>query len=697
MYRSRARAFASRLAALVAPIWASAALCAGCQGDLRATLVALIGCGLDGAELSSLVIVPRGDFPAGSVDATRAEGGMKRLPDLPDDVAGITVEGRFQDIVEAVGRTARLDDDGDLPIYFAPPDELCVVPTGSSLGFREDGALAVGPMGDIVFAGGRDQNGAVLDDIARARDVEELVTPLSGSLPGATAGLVVVPMGERRFAAIGGARSDGYVLEHLVEIDLDLPAPVADPLRIRVDGLDDVARAYAGAVVLASGRSLVTGGCSTVDLGDLRCDATAASHILRTSFVVDPLTDPPSFSQAPSHIVARYNHELLRARDGVVFAVGGHAVDGRGVVTIERLRFGAGKWETYGPTEDLGLAVGEAIVGATLMEGGLIVVATSTGGIGWVSETAADRWWQPGDDTFTWCDGDASTPGCFHDESLETPPAITRRRLLTLPDERVLADAFALPIAQIGTRLGNALDLSLPQPGQLVPPPGRRVGADVVALADGTVLFAGGRDPDTFVEAGQVLLRFRPELDGPDERIPEIDDLEIGSFVAHDPAVLDPVPPLNADERVKFEEGKLTLVANSAFDETIPEVWAHIRSFRSASFRFEVTLEVNGDARPHLVLSHGAVARTSIRFGDRIEGVQRGADGAMHEFTCSTTGIVFKAPQALRFDVTPGKIVIKASGFEVGCPGVGDLQVALGIGASNNGIVRASGMRLTRI
>jgi hypothetical protein len=570
------------------------------------------------------------------------------------------------------------------------------VPTGT-LGFREDGAIAVGPMGDIVLAGGRDEKGVLLDDIARARDVEELVQPLADALPGATAGLVVVPIGERKFAAIGGARSDGYVLEQIVTIDLDLPSPVADPLRIRVDGLDEVARAYAASVVLASGKSLVTGGCNTVDAAELRCDHTAAAHLLRTGFVVDPLTEPPSFSQAPGHIVARYGHELLLARDGVVFAVGGHAVDGRGVVTIERLRPGAAKWETYGPTEDLGLTVDESIVGATLMEGGLIVVATSTGGIGWVSETAADRWWQPGADTFTWCDGDPATPGCFHDESLEMPPAITRRRLLTLPDERVLADAFALPLAHIGAGLSDALDLSLPQAGQIVPPPGRRVGADVVPLADGTVLFAGGRDPDTLVEAGQFLLRFRPALEGPDERIPDVEELEVGSFIAHDPAVLDPVPPLVADERVKFESGKLTLVANSALDEAIPEIWAHIRSFRSSSFRFEVTLEANGDARPHLVLSHGAVARTSIVFGTRIEGVQRGADGTPSEFSCSPLAIDFTKPQALQFDVTPGKIVIKGSGLEIGCPGVGDLPLALGIGASNNGTVRASGMRLTRI
>jgi len=666
---------------------------AGCQGEVRATLVALQGCGLDGAELSSLELVARGDFP--SDDATRADHGLVRLPDLPEDVVAITVEGKFGDLTEAVGRTARLDVEGDIPVYFAPADELCSFPSG--IENREVGAMGIGPEGDVLLVGGRDGDGRLLDDVIRTRDVEDVVSEIPGGLSVAVTGLVLAPLAERRFVTIGGARSDGTVLDTWVPIDLAAPDPIGPPTRIRVDGLDDAARTYHAIVGLPDGRSLVTGGCRMLDL-DARCIASP-THVVGSAFLVDPTTDPPSFVRAPAHLVARFDHTLLVARDGVVFAVGGRGANDRGVITIERWRPGANRWESYGPTAELDLAPDEWIVGATLLEGGLVVVATSAGGIGWVSETAADRWWQPGDATFTWCDGDPTTAGCFHDESLDPPPPpVQRRRLLALPDERVLADAFLLPIGHVGQGPVHAVDLTLPTLSQAAPPD-PRVGAALGLLADGTVLFAGGRNPDTLDPVAVFLLRFRPDLQGPDERIPNIADLRAGSFVAHDPATLVMPTPTEAQgvDRVFFQDEQLQL--NSMGDEAdIPEVWAHVRSFRSASFRFDVTIEMPVGGRPHLILSHGAVARTSIRFGDRIEGVQRAADGSESPFTCSLGGLLFDKPQALRFDVTPEKIVIKAAGDAIAsCPGVGDMPSALGLGVSGPGVLRASRMQLTRI
>ncbi len=681
-----------------------AVLATGCEGKVSATLVAFGGCSLDELELSELSIVPRGDFP--TAGQTESSGGTTRLPDLPANVAGITVEGRFEDISEAVGRTARLGE-GELPVYFAPIEELCVVT--STIDARELGALAVGPEGDVLLAGGRADKGALLREIRHIRDDdrEEIAAALPGGMPVATTGFVIVPLGGRRFAAIGGARADGQVVDQLVPIDLDAPDPIADPWRIEVDGVDSVARAYHGAAVLPNGRSIVSGGCRALD-ADYRCEPSAG-HVLRSSFAISPSVDvtaKPSFQRGPDHIVARYDHQLLASRDGVVFAVGGRSIDGRRVITIERLRPGNFAWEVYGPTQDLGLAAEDAITGAALLEGGLVVIATSHGAIGWVSEQSADRWWQPGDDTFTWCDGDEATPGCHHDESLGPVPTLEHRRLLALPDERVLADTFLLPVGHVGRGPADAFDVSQPRPDQIVPPPAARITADMLQLADGTVLYAGGRSTDELDLVAPFLLRFRPDLEGPDERIPDVEELEPGSFIAHDPAffelVQDPEQPSvlvpTGTERSSFEDGELVLASDDLPLE-IPMRWAHVRSFRSSSFRFEANLRTDSAAVAHLVLSHGAVARTSIVLGGRIEGVQLGADGvSMSAFTCVGGGLDLTQPQRVRFVVTPEKVVVSASNIEIAsCPGTGTTPAALGLGVSGSGSLFASGMRLTRI
>src|SRR5690606_20740482 len=75
-----------------------------------------------------------------------------------------------------------------------------------------------------------------------------------------------------------------------------------------------------------------------------------------------------------------------------------------------------------------------------------------------------------------------------------------------------------------------------------LPPPGQRTGAAVAVLADGSVLVAGGRDPVDDSPAIPFFVRVRPELDGPDERLPAIDRLVPGSLVARQP------------DRVVFEE-----------------------------------------------------------------------------------------------------------------------------------------------
>lgn len=651
-----------------------------CAPDDRPTLVALGGCGLDQIELSVLLLVPRGDFPAAAADGTVVDGGRSGLGGVPPEAAAITVEGKFADATLAVGRTARLEEpDGRLPIYFAPEDELCAV--GSAIEFRDVGSMAVGPEGDVLLVGGRDEKGRLVDDIVHARDVEEFVTPLPRPLPSPTTGMVVAATGPQQFLVIGGATSDGRVLDQVLPIDLDGADPIGRPTRIDVPGIVAKRSHHAGARI-ADGRVLVTGGCTALDLHSYCVPSPGA--VLESSFLVDARqSGAPTFERAPSMLVARFGHELLVARDGAVFAVGGRNVTGRGVVTIERWAPGETAWTPYGQTEKLGLGVARSILGGALLEGGLLVVALDDGSIAWVTDAGAGRW-------ASWCDGDVATPGCFHDESGD-PVVPPRRQLIALPGERVMVDSWLLPFPQLGTTAADAIDLAAPKFGHATVPLPRRTAASMATLADGTVLVAGGRDPQTLDASDLFLSRLRPQLDGPDERIPRVGEFETGSFVLHDP------------DRVGFDTDHLTFASESAELE-FPAVWAHVRAFRSASFRFDVTVGVQGqpgeDApRPHLVLSQGALAGTSIRFGAGVTGFRRDAAGRTIAFSCAGEAIDFSASLvSLRVDVRPQSIVVRAGADVVAnCPGPGEVPSAIGLGVSGEGSMVAYAPLLTRI
>lgn len=673
----------------------------GCGDDIIATLVALPGCGLGDVEVSALRVVPRGDFPA-SAAQVRVFTRDGTLPDVPDEAAALTAEGQFGDFTVAVGRTARLDDPGDrLSVYFAPEDQLCAVASG--VDFRDVGAMAVGPRGDVLIVGGRDRNGRLVDDVIHARDVVDVVTPLDRGMSSPLTGLALVPIGERRFAAIGGARADGTALDTWVPIDLDHRNPVGAATRIVIDGID-TKRGYHAAAVLPDGRVLVTGGCNALDLAS-RC-VPSDNHVFATGFIADTSVEPPVFVPAPPMGQKRFGHELLVARDGTVLAVGGYNAMGEGIATIERWHPDAPAWTSFGGDFTLQRIPGtgptpqqeqrQAVVGATLLEGGLLVIALSDGTLAWVDDEGAGRW--P-----NWCVDDDGR--CFH-EFGDAAFTTTRRQLLTLPGERVFADTWLLPLPMLASDADDAVDLSLSRLGQSQVPPVRRTQTSMVPLADGSVLVAGGRDPDTLEPVQPFLVRLRPRLDGPDENLPGVDTLSPASFVVHDP------------DAVQFAGDHLELSSTGTLRE-MPAVWAHVRAFRSRSFRFDVTLAVTlppppedpdpGDGAPappappppavHLVLSQGAVARTSIRFDTRIVGIQRDALGEVTQFTCAPQPPDFVAgPQPLQVLVRPGSIEIRQGGVGIAqCPVATDAPSAIGIGISGEGMLSASAMKLTRI
>jgi hypothetical protein len=657
------------------------ALVGGCAREPDATLVALPGCGLEALELNALRIIPRGDFSSTAVPQLLLSAGGSVLEDLPDDVRGITVEGRFNEITEAVGRTARLDPEGDLPVYFAPPDQLCEEPSAPA--GRDPGGVGLGPLGDVLVVGGRMANGQLTDEIVHYRDVQGVGSTLDVRLPVPSIGHTVHAVGPREFVVLGGATADPRALADTVRVDLSQGperALLSEPVRVQVPKQPEPGRAHHAAVALPSGRILVTGGCTRTRDG--QCENTADS-VLRTGFVMIAGPDEIQFEPVAPMLEARHGHQLLVARDAVTFAIGGRTFDGRPVTRIERLRPGRVAWESYGPPLSADLAPDVAVVGATLLEGGLLVLALSDGGVWWVSEGGAGT--MPG-----WCDG---LSPCFE----PLPPDLERRSMITLLGERVVADAFVLPVALAGLGGSDAVDLSLPRPGMPGRPPPQRLGAATLVLDDGTVLFAGGRDAPTGVPGDPMFLRFRPALDGPDEEIPDVATMDAGVFVMHD-------EPTSGAPRITLEGGALAF--RTAFlPEQIPSVWAHIRGFRSARFRLEATIEASG-ALPHIVLSHGAVARTSIRFdgpqgggNQHIRWAHQDAHGRVSAVTCAPTSPRFEEPGvSLRLDVTPSGIEIRALGELIAqCPGPGPVPVAVGFGASDSGNLRVGNLRLTRI
>jgi hypothetical protein len=210
-----------------------------------------------------------------------------------------------------------------------------------------------------------------------------------------------------------------------------------------------------------------------------------------------------------------------------------------------------------------------------------------------------------------------------------------------------------------------------------------------VVLADGSVLLVGGRNPDTDELATPLVLRMRPELDGPDERIPEVDRAARGSLVAHDP------------ERAVLEGETLRLLAAESPDPRFPRVRVHARGFRSASFRFDVTVQVtSGQVVPQLVLEHGGVEAVSVSFEpDRIQAHVRDAQERVQDLSCAPTGLRFDEAQVLRVEVRPEGVLLRQGGQTLGqCPVGGEpRQWSVGVGASGTGEMLVYGLRLTRL
>ncbi len=637
--------------------------------------MAFPGCGIEEGLVDNLLVKARGDFPDGEAEL-RLSGGDQSLAWGDRPVVGVTVEGMFGQALEAVGRTSRMREQGELPVYFARVDGLCQVDDQAAP--RQDVAAAVDEEGDIIIVGGRGVQGSLRDDVLHLHDEEGALTELPGRLAAPLVGHSVHSLGDRRFLVFGGASSDAAVREQVVFIDLEdevdpieapLPVPLADEL--------GPARAFHAAGRDLTGRILVAGGCRRVT-DEITCtldddDPHDGPSVLDSSVWIETDGLELDFYAGPHMVVPRFGGTLMFAPDGVGYLAGGWDDAGFPVHVVERLRPGATRFRRYGG--GLEQSIGDAsVVGATLLGGGIVVLIFDDGRIHWVTE-------QERDDPRPWGEWCEEGGPCFSNVSSSD------RGLFALPGERVVADGLLLPVLGVGLGGADVRDPFAVGPRTPTPPP-RRVGSTPLLLADGSLMLLGGRHSDSGSLATPVALRLRPALDGPDEGIPDFDRSLAGSLIAHDP------------ERVELEGETVRLLAAGDTDAKVPISRVHARGFRSASFRFEVTMQViSGDAVPHLVLEHGGVEAVSVALEpDRVQGHFRSPQGVEVSVSCASRGLDFSSQaQVLRFEVSPGSIVLsRGSQVVAQCPGLSERPWSVGIGASGGGDLLLSGLRLSR-
>lgn len=647
-------------------------------------LTPLWGCGLEGEVLTTVRARARGDLPAAEADSVLLDGGSASLNDLPPGVEAVTVEGLFgESVVLAVGRTPRLPRDGSQPVYVSPPDQLC--PVESDLAPRDRTSVAAGPRGVVLAVGGEGAEEQLLDEVVLLRDDDDAVLVTEATLPYPSRGHSLTPLGGDAFVLVGGATAGPIPLGDAVVLHADrdtMSVDIEEPVALRLDdGSPVTPRAHHGAVALPDGRVLVQGGCTHVERA--ACVPSEAS-VLRSGFYLDARgSDPTTVTAeaAPPMLHPRYDHTLLASRDGAVFAIGGHDDQDEGLRDIEMLLPGTPGWTPYGPA--LFEALGERdIVGATLLEGGLVVLVVEDGTLWRVDQNHVER-------LEGWCTGEGAP--CF------LPPQDdfrVRRAMVGLWGERVMVDRFVLPVGILGRTGAQAVDLSAVKPGRTFNPPGPRVGASSVVLADGTVLGIGGRVPASRSLVRPVVTRFRPLLDGPDEGTPDISAPDGGALILHDRS--------GSDGRIGAAAQTQTLLLEP--DPTRPtdfaSTWVHFRGFRSRRFVFEGAYEaLNGTPSVHVVFSRGAIARTELAIDvDSVRLLAREADGSAVAVTCDDQGLNFAGVgHTVGVEVSPRAIDVRVDGEPFArCPWAGEEAVAVGLGAVGAGTLRASGLRLSR-
>lgn len=660
--------------ASIAPWFCGMALTVGaCEEDPVATLVPM-RCGV--GSLTEIRVQTRGDVPPGRATSVTVGLEVAALGEFPPGIEAITVEGLFGTQVEAVGRTAVLEFEGELPVYFAPPDSVCGVP--APVAAREIGAIAMTSAGHGLVVGGRDADGRLLDDVVYFSDTLDHAIGGMGRLPSPSTGQTIHAVGPARFVVLGGAGAEGRSSASATWIEVLERGVVAvsEPQPLTFAGAMLEGRAHHAAERLPDGRILMTGGCTAALDG--RCDLAGGTVLSGTWLVAASERGRVEVEPGPALQQPRYEHTLLVDPLGVAFVVGGRGPEGVPVGTIE-VRLADGEiWAPYGPSIADVLEGGHAIEGATMLEGGLLVLVLSDGTVVWLDEH--HRGVLP-----EWCEGGP----CPHDVGVSMVPR--RRFPAALPGERIVLDSWLVAPAQLNVTGAHAIDLSVPGWLGAHEPPAPRVGARTLLLRDGSVLLAGGWEPSGASLSEPWLARLRPALDGPDEHVPEIGTLEPGALVLHDPGD-------GTQARITSSGATLRMTTDEEAPPDELSTWVHVRSFRSQAFRFEVFLTTLADARPRLVFPRGAVARVEIHLDPGgVRYATRDADGSTWSSSCAGPGVSFAGlGERLRIDASLQAVDVYVGDEIIRCPALPPGRVAVGLGAVGRGSLVAQGWRLTR-
>jgi hypothetical protein len=640
----------------------------GCEQSESIRVVPIAGCGLD-QTFSGLRVRVLGDYPPTSAtELLLGNGEHGEVDRLPADATGIAAEGVFGMTVTAIGRSYGIDpalargriagqSGPQLAIWFAAPDSMC--PVSTAITTRAEFAWAEGPSGDVLIVGGRDASG-LREDLIHYDVLANSARSQVGGSASARVGHSVHALAGRRFVVLGGARASA-VLDDALFIS-EVVDPSADQAQLESVALAN-SLAHHAAAESGLGRILIAGGCDQVDaLGDCVANVHA-----RAAWIELGPDDTVIQTPLPELESARARAHAFVARDGVAFVAGGVDEAGVGLASVERLGPESAGWETIVEFDELGV---DQLVGLTVLDGELVIVADTDGALHW------------------WSHGGSGTlaPGS---RAPMLASALGPRPLLGLPGERVLVDTWlfapgsaavdpSTEIVDLTTMIGGESSVA-------------RTGAAVVLLGDGSVLLGGG----TPTGPGDLpfLARVRPQLDGPDEQVPELASPRSDAFVANTPGAATVIV------------GGLRLTGVAGSPDELPRVHVHVRGFRSRSFRLEFELGAEPGNTGALLLGQGAERALTIMLAPAQAIVRlRESEGEVVELECGAEPFEADRPAVLEVGEEGHRVrVLQAERVVVDCslaaldpwPDSGGLHVGFGVAGPGDRTFRS--LRLARL